>query len=300
MSETDLPTKSAKVFEGRVLVRGASKPAATPDWPTILAGVKGLPLDDRTLDGTIFDPVETDYGWVLTMHKPLQRGYKSRLNSSTGDVLDWLEDEGDFRVAHSTAVAFLDRGAAFVLCKGERSSPGHPDVEVFMRQFIDLPPGNHWNVQPMVAEGQMREFQEVAGVHSLDLTMTTSRDLFTHDQQGQGHALDALLSNLSDAIGADLQITLKVSIDRPNRSKRATQKMRDVVSTSAAWFSAGGKKAVVKAETRDGVREALNLVNHDLAVDIVLPPESTERQSFQDIISALVVEAAALNARLEG
>lgn len=298
MSGTDLPTKTAKVFEGRVLVRGSSTPAETPDWPHILERVKALSVDDRTIDGTIFDPVRTDHGWVLTMHKPLARGYKSRLDSSTGNVLDWLEDEGTYRVAYSTAVVFLERNAAFLLCKGEHSSPGHPDVQAFMRHFIDLPPATHWDVQPMVAEGQMREFQDVAGVHALDLTMTTRRDLFNHDQQGKGRSLDAVLSALSDAIGTDLQVTLKVSIDRPNRSKRAMQRMRDVVNESASWFSAAGKKAVVATETTGGVREALNLVSHDLAVDIVLPPESTERQSFQDLIHALVAEAASLNARL--
>lgn len=293
-------TKVAKVFEASLRTKGQLRPVATPDWASLLADVKALSFEERTLDGIVYDPVETASGWALTMHKPISRRYKSVLNADVGDIEDWLEDDrSGHRFAYSSAVAFLEQAATFALCKGEHQAPGHPDVETFLRHFLEpVEKGAHWSVAPVLAPGQTPEFSEVARVRSLDLAMTTRGDLFTHSSRGRGTALDALLSALADEVGADMQVRLHLSLEKGQRSSQAEAKLHGVVAKSLKWISSSGTRAVVETQDRSGVREALNLVSHNLAVEIELPPETTERQSFRDIIHGLMGQLEYLNARL--
>lgn len=293
------PTKTARVFEGNLLVRGTVRPSAAPDWGTVLSGVKALPFEERTLDGVLFEPVETEVGWALSMHKPISRSFKSILRADGGEVLDWMsDDQGGQRFASSTAVVFLDQNVTFALCKGDHQAPGHPDMEMFLRHFLAPDdPGAHWTVAPVAAPAQTTEFKATTRVRSLDLAMTTRGNLFTHDLRGKGNALDAVLSSLADAVGADMQVNLRLAIEPAQRSTRAEQSMHDLVEGSIGWIEASGTRAVVETEDRAGVREALNLVVHALAVDIPLPPESTERQSFRDIMEGLIQQREYFNMR---
>lgn len=299
-SAGQVPSKTARVFEGSLLVRGQLRPARTPDWADLLASVKKLPFEKRTLDGVLFEPIKTSAGWALSMHKPISRSYKSVVSPEGGEVVDWMADEiNGPRFAYSTAVVFLNHGAAFALCKGEHQAPGHPDMEKFLKHFLEpAEPGAHWSVAPVVAPAQTSQFKATSRVRSLDLAMTTRSDLFTHNKRGEGTALDALLSALADEVGADMQVRLQLSIEKPQRSTKSEQRLHDIVSNSMSWIEASGTRAVVETEDRGGVREALNLVIHELAVDIALPPESTERQSFRDIIHGLIDQLDHLNARV--
>ncbi|WIK82122.1 hypothetical protein [Micrococcus lylae] len=293
-------TKVAKVFEGVILAQGQTRPAATPDWGNVLRRVKALPFEARTIKGIVYDPVETPAGWALSMHKPISPGYKSVLKSDSGDIEDWLVDsDSAYRFAYSTAVVFLGTAATFAICKGEHQAPGHPDVERFLEHFLEpTEKGAYWQVRAVTAPGQTPEFQAVQRVRSLDLAMTTRGDLFNGEARGSGTSLDGLLSAVADQVGADLQVRLHLSIEKAQRSTKPEQNLRGVVQQSMRWITSSGTRAVVETEDSSGVREALNLVTHNLAVDIALPPQSTERQSFRDIITGLSDQVEYLNLRL--
>lgn len=283
------PEKTAHVYQARISTARGAAEAGTPDWASELEEVSRLTPKERTVDGVIFDPVKVRDVWMLAMHKPVNRGFLTWVDKDSGSVSDWLEDgdSSNGRFAYSTVAAFMRPGISFALCKGDVSAPGHTAVADFLSTFSPLPQGEHWKTDPVIAEEQTGRFHQSNRAYWFKSTFSTRRDLWSDGLGPADVGIDTMANALADDVGGDLRVKITVQLERDQRTVQRERKFHDLIERSLPGTTRNDSKAEVRAIANDGLDEALKLVAHRMSVSVDLPPESTERQSFRDLLDGV-------------
>lgn len=280
-------TKNAYFYRAFIIVDGVRKYPGSQDWTGILDAVGGMSLEDRTLDGDIFEPARLPSGLLLGIHRPINTDFMSQIKDGTvADLMQGASGNAD-GFAYSTAVAFLNEANVFAISLGTNTSPRANTLAKFLDAFV--PPedqGAFWKVEPLVDDDEIRKLNKSVGLVEFSSKFTTARNLF---DQGDGSiGLVSIGDKIADAIGGDVEITVEVKLSPAARTRRsAKEKLLNLFKGDIQRLAAKGSGAKAMAMVSEGVMENLSLVEHNLAAEFEMKLVGTESRQFTELLAAL-------------
>lgn len=302
MPETKI--KHAGFHRAYLLQDGARKDPGEQPWEELLQKVAELTMEERTVDGLIYEPTLLDRGTLMGMHKPLNPDFMSRIDSEAGSIADFMdrggatEAEGDNdqgaeagavkpeRFANSTAVYFLPIGNVIAISLGNREAPRANRLAAFLDEFLPPEsPNASWRIEALVDNDEILKLKEAKGVVQFSTRFNTSRNLFSEDAAQPG--IYTFAEKMAAQIGGDLELTIDVKLTPEARNRSNKGKLMQMLMRDLPRLTGKDSKASAKALLEEGVEEQLSLVAHSLAADFEINKLAMESHQFSELLKAL-------------
>lgn len=265
------------------------------NWASLFEKLESLPGDERVVRDVLLDPVRIGDALLLGMLRPHSADYLATVDS-TGKVVDLLsdkEDEGASSGAnffHTSVALLLPVGDAFAIAHGTASSPRAPFVAHAAEEFHARLEEHHWTHRALLDRGKLQQLKDGAGVERFSTSVDTNRTLFDPDETAG--SLATALNSVGDALGADVQIDITISLPGSENSKTARERFRDKIVGGLDRLippRSAKKGATAKVYSQDGYATELELVEHRMQVAFEVGPAKSEKARY----TALMQELAA-------
>lgn len=289
----------AHVFRAQLRKGKKTQPPNPTNWDFLLSELKAShSLKERTVDGLIFDPISISGTMMLGIHKPISFDFMTKIDDESQDVGNYLSEDTDskIRFAFSSLVMFTEFDHVFAMARGSRESPQHTAVAKFFRHFIDTPEKYHWVVEPYMAPDQLDELEKASGLKKFQTSFTTPRTLMDMKQGRSG--VMTFAQQMSDAVGVELKLDLRVQIAKGHYSSLAARKLLELFNRDRGELTRSDSRAKAQAVLPGGVEEELNLVMHNMAFSFELPILSNEQKNFTQLGQGLLDGREELNNEL--
>lgn len=283
--------KKAQVFRAFSVLKGQVSPVTPPDWDSFLEEFMALSIHERTIDGIVYEAVDRRGVVMVAMHKPLKPDFMSQLNWADGTVTDALQDDpSELKFAYSSVACFFEPFVSVALCKGNyQNSPGKDALEVFLKRFAKPKDGGTLRVDAISDPDKRKEFLEQPGANQFKVRFDAVESLLPPET-----GMFPWFEKIRRAIGADLEFYVEMRIPRRARKVTNENKFRTIIAETIETPGVKIKNASAQTVMQDGTTQLLNLVSKRLQLEVHLPPEATERQSFQDLVKGLHTAVAEL------
>lgn len=266
------------------------RPPPDVDWRDRIAGQSGMLTfgQDVTYEGQA-----SGDGAVLLGRKVRSGDFRRR----TQETFEPLEDDtADSYLARVNVAAFCSCNA-FAIIAAAAGAPGTPAVAALANHLAPEFDGQ-WVTVALTAEAEIERFRSSRKIDRMEMKVDVLPSGLGLDVQPA--SLGEAMSHVSDLVGAELSLELKIQVKKPSQNPEGQRNLHRLIANALGLV--GVKK--LKARSRDPeVGEALmNLMVHNMVSSIEIEagagPESAVR-AIQDVRDAYDDEVARLVRRIE-
>lgn len=272
--------------------KGAIRQWGKLSWAKLFAELEGMDAKDRVFEGVFVDPIRRGDSLLLGLARPQNSNYMARLDED-GHVVDLLShDEGeggevDLSYLQTSVALLLPVGDAVAFVHGSQQSPKVPSVLNLVRELHATEPDFHWAKMPLMDRGKIQKLKQGRGVDRFSTVFETNRDIFTTDGPD---SIVTSLDGVADALGANAQIEITISLQGGDNNMSKREKFRDrIVEELYRLIPAPstGHGATANVYSEDGHVEILELVAHKMQVAFEVPPRDNDRARYSELVDRL-------------
>jgi hypothetical protein len=224
---------------------------------------------------------------ILEIAESIDTRFLAQLDDEHQTVSDLAEAgtaNGKLNLAQMSAVLFYQQHdiVAFVTGSGRKSVR---IVDVFLNTYLHSDEFE-WELSPVFEPGGLEEFEKnMVGVQHFETRFSTQRDLLTNESQH--NPIQDFGDEVANGIGADVNITISVSIPTAKKTDSATKKLKGIVASAIPFIAQQDKRIAVRGTTVGNILTDLNLLTHPLThtADLTGTDESGK---FSQLVDTLV------------
>ncbi|GAB2471206.1 hypothetical protein [Xylanimonas ulmi] len=281
--------KSVTFWRLWVLSQAQRRPPGDTNWTARLEAIAAHTLDERTVDGKIYDPRVSDGKALLGIHAPLKPDFMTTIDLKTKTVSDLMSDDDDSApFANSTAAMFLPPGNVVAVITGNQSSPKAQSVEKFLEELVPLPTGDRWKIEPLMDHGQLVKLQkEAQGAVAFSSRFSTAVDLLSPESEAP-EGMVSFADRIASRVGGDIEVTIEIKLTPESRNRSTSKRMLDLIKGDVPRLVRDrGSKTKATAVLPGGVEEELELVAHRLAATVDIDETASESRRFSALLDYL-------------
>ncbi|VEI24482.1 Uncharacterised protein [Rothia aeria] len=272
-------------------------------WFEAFSRIQNSSMDERTVKSIVYDiQVEENRNMVLIgMHQPIDLALMSRIDSRKEVVKDFkLDDsEGSIRLANASAVAITEINGALVFALARGSSVSVPRqralIEFFNHMFSQK--NNYvWKNKGITMEPDKELLEKCDGVTFYTGSfLEDNRSIQSQIEDGGGR-IRSVLRKFAENANGEVEIKIKVSDSKnnPDVQKELKEQVQESIKGMYAKSSIEHAEIIVDNETK-----IINLLEHDMATDIFLPPSKRIGLTFTALLEMVGDELERVKSTIE-
>lgn len=257
------------------------------NWDEILREFSQKTWEERHNGGTFYSANTTKRFPILEIAESIDTRFLAQLDDEHQTVSDLAKtgtSKGKLNLAQMSAVLFYPRHdiAAFISGSGRKSVR---IVDVFLNTYLHSD-GFEWELSPVFEPGGLDEFEKnMVGVQRFETRFSTQRNLLT--KESQHNPIQDFGDEVANGIGADVNITISVSIPTAKKTDSASKKLKGIVTSAIPFIAQQDKRIAVRGTTVGNILTDLNLLTHPLThtADLTGTDESGK---FSQLVDTLV------------
>lgn len=257
------------------------------DWKEILQEFSQKTWKERHNGSTFYSADMTKRFPILEIAESIDTRFLAQLDDEHQTVSDLAEAgtaNGKLNLAQMSAVLFYQQHdiVAFVTGSGRKSVR---IVDVFLNTYLHSDEFE-WELSPVFEPGGLEEFERnMVGVQHFETRFSTQRNIFTN--QSQHNPIQDFGDDVANGIGADVNITISVSIPAAEKTASASKNLKSIVSRALPFIAQQDKRIAVRGTTVGNILTDLNLLTHPLThtADLTGTDESGQ---FSQLVDTLV------------
>ncbi|WEV71995.1 ImpB/MucB/SamB family protein [Bifidobacterium sp. ESL0790] len=259
------------------------------NWEKHLSEFSKLKWEQKAIGSVRYDALFVKKYPVLSVSEQFDPAFMQFVDGEHQRVMDYMDNylaDGNGRLAKSSAFAFFPDHGLVGRVSGSSGKSTEP-LKKALNNYWPADTGWEWDVMPVITTDSLERFEnELKGLTSFTACFTTERNLSSRPEDGGDTGV--FYSKMSDRIGADLDIELKVSLSRGGPFSVSSRKFKKTVS-DLVHFVAGQDKQmhVVGTDFADKMLE-LNLVKHPVVEQANIVIEENEPRQFTLLINHLI------------
>ncbi|GAA1513554.1 hypothetical protein [Brevibacterium permense] len=207
----------------------------------------------------------------FAIHRPISTDFMTQLDSD-GPVKDLADSTGDDGKPLSISTFVMPFGARpyFVLASGGQNPPGKAQLLALLEEAYPQERGIHWKISPVMGSGKLQQLKREGEITEFRSQFATQRDLLKliedQSQQGTLPGPIQLEQQLTEEVGDDVEVEIKVRLTKAGRQKQKSRRgLASLFLSSSRLFIQPGKKSEAKIYNSDGHIEDVSLVESNLA-----------------------------------
>jgi hypothetical protein len=257
------------------------------DWAQLLLEFSQKTWTERHNDSTFYSVDMTKRFPILEIAESLDMKFLAQLDEEHQKVSDLADAgiaDGKLKLAQMSAVLFYPKHdiVAFVTGSGR---PAVRIVDVFLNTYMHAD-SFEWELTPLFTPSGLEEFKEnMVGVQRFETRFSTQRELLSTEHSP--NPIQGFADNVADGIGADVNITISVSIPTAAKTLSASKKLKQLLLKAVPFIAQQDKRIEVRGTTVGNILTDLNLLAHPLTHTADLTNTVQPRQ-FSQLVDTLV------------
>ncbi|WP_335341896.1 ImpB/MucB/SamB family protein [Bifidobacterium moraviense] len=254
-----------------------------------LTGFRSLKWGEKAIGGIRYDAIlGRDYP-VLSVSEqfdPTFMQYIDRENERVTDYMDNYLAGGGGDLAKSSAFAFFPEYALVGRISGTASKSVEP-LKKALDHFWPQGKEYEWDVQPVITIDSIERFKkELKELHSFNAKFTTRRTL--DSVSFEGGTTGEFYGEISDAIGADLDVEIKVSIPSDALLAAPARKFKEMMGDFVSFAAKQNRQMQVNGIDLAGKLLELKLVEHPVVEQEDIIIGENEPKQFTSLVEHLI------------
>jgi hypothetical protein len=260
------------------------------DWKNHLADLGQLPWEEKSVNDIRYDAILDKSFPILSVSEQFDTAFMQVIDGEKKRVTDYMDDylaDGRGDLAKSSAFAFFPQCGLI----GRISGTAGKSVEPLKKALNHYWPtkGNYeWDIAPVVTSDSLERFEnELKGLSSFTANFSVCQ--YLDSLSDQGGTTGQYYRNMADAIGADIDVELKMSISKHSMFSGAKRDFKKTVKDFITLVAGQGKQMHVSGTDLAGKLLELNLVSHPVVEQEDITILDKEPRQFTRLVDHLVI-----------